>query len=32
MFTVAPDEETGGLIGGDSIRYLVPTLGFRAIL
>jgi TonB family protein len=25
-------EETGGVVGGESIRYLVPTVGFRAIL
>jgi hypothetical protein len=25
-------EESGGLVGGQAIRYLVPTLGFRAVL
>jgi TonB family protein len=25
-------EESGGLIGGQTIRYLVPTLGFRGVL
>ena len=25
-------EESGGLVGGSSIRYLIPTLGFRAVL
>ena len=24
--------ESGGLLGGNSIRYLVPTIGFRAVL
>ena len=25
-------EETGGLIGSNSIRYVLPTIGFRAVL
>ena len=25
-------EETGGILGSQSVRYLIPTLGFRAIL
>ena len=24
--------ESGGLVGGDAFRYIVPTLGFRAVL
>ena len=24
--------ESGGLVGANSIRYLVPTIGFRAVL
>ena len=25
-------QETGGIIGGDAIRYVLPTVGFRAVL